>query len=167
MRDCARPYNRRCRGAVPNGGGVADVFISYSKSRKAETIDLATELEGRGFVVWWDKEIAAGETFRDVIRAELERARAAIVIWTPASVKSNWVISEATRAQRRGILIAVRSADLHVDDIPAPFDVLHTELVTDRPAVLTALTKLGVMPSATPSGPNPGSEIQKPRPWSR
>jgi WD40 repeat protein len=128
---------------------VADVFISYSKSRRAEAAELAADLEGRGFAVWWDKDIAPGETFRDVITAELADARAAIVIWTPASVKSNWVISEASRAQKRGILIAVCSADLNHDDIPPPFDVIHTELVTNLPAILGALAKMGVSPSKT------------------
>jgi WD40 repeat protein len=128
---------------------VADIFISYSKSRRTETINLAADLEARGFTVWWDTEITPGETFRDAIREELAKARAAIVIWTPASVKSNWVISEATRAHKRGILIAVRSADLDIDDIPAPFDVMHTELVANRPSIFAALAKLGVAPSAT------------------
>ena len=91
---------------------MADVFISYSKSRRQETIDLADDLEKRGFTVWWDKDITPGETFRDVINAELARARAAVVIWTPASVKSDWVISEVTRAHRRRVLIAVHAADL-------------------------------------------------------
>jgi hypothetical protein len=129
---------------------VADVFISYSKSRRAETVELAADLEARGFVVWWDKDITPGELFRDTIREELMKARAVIVIWTPTAAKSNWVISEATRAQRRGVLIAVHSADLNPDDIPSPFDVVHTELVTNRPAIFAALAKLGVEPSAVP-----------------
>ena len=129
---------------------MADVFISYSKSRRTETVELAADLEARGFVVWWDKDITPGETFRDAIREELMKARAVIVIWTPAAAKSNWVISEATRAQRRGVLIAVHSADLNTDDIPSPFDVVHTELVTNRSAIFAALAKLGVEPSAVP-----------------
>jgi len=68
---------------------VADIFISYSKARRAETIDVAAELESHGFTVWWDKDISPGETFRDVINAELAKARAALIIWTPTSVKSN------------------------------------------------------------------------------
>jgi WD40 repeat protein len=155
---------------------VADVFISYSKSRPSETVDLAADLEARGFVVWWDKEITPGETFRDAIREELDQARAAIVIWTPPSVKSKWVISEATRADKRGILVALRSADLDADDIPAPFDVVHTALVTNRPAIFAALAKLGVSPSgpprtaedvASPRGGNAAPVVRKPWPMSR
>jgi hypothetical protein len=130
---------------------VADVFISYSKARRAETVELAADLEARGFATWWDKDITPGEVFRDTIRDELAKARAAIVIWTPQSVKSNWVISEASRADKRGILIAVHSADLQHDDIPPPFDVVHTEPVTNRAAIFAALAKLGVAPSGTPA----------------
>jgi hypothetical protein len=126
---------------------VADVFISYSKSRQKETVDLAADLKSGGFTVWWDSNIAPGEIFRDVINAELAQARAVIVIWTPASVKSNWVISEVTRAHRRRILIAVHSPDLNRDDIPSPFDVVHTELVGNRAAIFAALAKMGVAPS--------------------
>ena len=66
-----------------------------------ETSELAADLERAGFTVWWDKDITPGEPFRDSINAELAIARAAIVIWTPPAVKSNWVISEVTRAERR------------------------------------------------------------------
>lgn len=132
---------------------MADVFISYSKARRQETVDLAATLAERGFSVWWDSDITPGETFRDAISTELANARAAIVIWTPPSVKSNWVISEATRAQRRGIMIAVHSADLNIDDIPAPFDVLHTEPVENRPAIFAALARMGVTPSGPAKGP--------------
>jgi hypothetical protein len=57
-------------------------------------------------------------------------------------------MSEAERARRRGILIAVYSADLNIDDIPSPFDVLHSTPVSDRAAIVTALAKMGILPSA-------------------
>jgi WD40 repeat protein len=130
---------------------VADVFISYSKSRRTETVELAAALEARGFTVWWDKELTPGETFGATIREELTKARAAIVIWTPAAVKSNWVIAEATYAYQRNVLIAVQSADLNPHDIPFPFGVVHTEPVENRTAIFAALAKLGVEPSGTPA----------------
>ena len=141
---------------------MADVFISYSKSRRAETVDLATDLANQGFTVWWDTDLSPGEKFRDVINAELARARAVIVIWTPASVKSDWVISEATRALKRNVLIAVHSADLNFDDIPQPFDVLHTELVTNRAAIFGALARLAIAPSTAAKPPDDAALAPKP-----
>jgi hypothetical protein len=118
---------------------VADIFISYSKAHRSVTEELARDLETLGFSVWWDTALILGDSFRDVILSELAQARAAIVIWTASSVKSDWVISEANRARTRKILIPVREASLNPDDIPPPFDVLYTEDVSNRTAILVRL----------------------------
>ena len=102
---------------------MADVFISYSKVDRQLVEQLAHELLAKGFTVWWDTELVSGESFRDVIVRQLKEARAVIVVWTPSSVKSEWVISEADRGRYRGILIPVRTDDLAVQEIPPPFDV--------------------------------------------
>ena len=62
-------------------------------------------------------------------------------------------LAEADIAQKRNVLIALRSADLKTDDIPPPFGVLHTALVTDRAAIIGALDKMGIAPSGIPAGP--------------
>src|SRR5215471_3851341 len=122
---------------------MADIFISYSKQSKAEAEKLATELQAKGFTVWYDTSLIAGDSFGDVIVSELAQARAAIVIWDAASVKSEWVRSEASRARARRILIPVRSKDIRSHDMPPPFDSLHTELLSNRAAINTALARLG------------------------
>ncbi|MBR0900281.1 TIR domain-containing protein [Bradyrhizobium tropiciagri] len=134
---------------------MSDVFISYSKSRQKETKELAADIEARGFNVWWDTDMSPGEPFQDVISNELARARAVVVIWTPTSVASNWVKSEAGRALKRNVLIPVYTPDLNLDLIPPPFDVLHTELVTNRDAIFGALERLGIRPGETPLKPQP------------
>jgi adenylate cyclase len=125
---------------------VADIFLSYSKKSRAQTEQLATELQAKGFSVWWDTSLVAGDSFREVIMSELARARAAIIIWDAASVKSEWVCSEASRARARGILIPVRVDGIRSHDIPPPFDSLHTEFLSNRVAIDASLAKLGVMP---------------------
>ena len=55
---------------------------------------------------------------------ELGRARAVIVIWTDTSIKSDWVRSEAGRAQADRKLIPVKLEHLTYKDLPPPFDVL-------------------------------------------
>jgi TolB-like protein len=146
---------------------MADVFIRYSKASRAETEQLAKELQGKGFSVWWDAGLVAGDSFGDVIMAELANARAAIVIWDSASVKSEWVRSEASRARARRILIPVRLEGIRSHDIPPPFDSLHTELLSNRGGINAALAKLGVVPTfamsdhaVTPATPVP--DAQKP-----
>jgi pimeloyl-ACP methyl ester carboxylesterase len=126
---------------------MADIFISYSKSTASITESLAAELEAKGFTVWWDTALAPGDRFSDVILSELADARAVIVIWSSSSVKSDWVLAEARRAREARKLIPVRTEDVTINDIPPPFDVLHTELVSDRRAIGIALSKLGLNPA--------------------
>src|SRR5260370_8317296 len=100
---------------------MADIFISYSKGSQAQTQQLANELRAKGFTVWYDTSLVPGDSFRDVIVSELAQARAAIVIWTADSVKSDWVCSEASRARARRILIPVRADHVPSHDTPPPF----------------------------------------------
>lgn len=138
---------------------MADVFISYSKTARSETEGLATYLARGGYSVWWDAALLSGDSYRSVILKELDAAKAVIVIWTPASVQSEWVISEAERAAHSGKLITLRTRDLPVQRIPMPFGVRHTELVDSRAAVLAALQRDGVRPSKAPTAPTPVSPV--------
>lgn len=106
---------------------MADVFISYANQDRAEAAKLSAYLEAQGWSVWWDRGLTAGDEFRDRIMQELGAARSAIVIWSPQSVGSNWVRSEAGRAQAQAKLIPVKMPGVAYAEIPPPFDVLHTE----------------------------------------
>lgn len=131
---------------------MADVFISYAKADRPLALKLAAMLEAEGWKVWWDTSLAIGDDFRNEIMTELGRARAVVVIWTDASIKSDWVRSEAGRAQADRKLIPVKLEHLTYKDLPPPFDVLHTENVTEddkiRAAVVAQLAKPAVEPSA-------------------
>ncbi len=93
-------------------GGMADIFISYSKTDRIETAKLSAFLESHGYAVWWDNDLQSGDEFRDVIIGELAKARAVIVIWSPTSINSDWVRSEAGRAHADRKLIPVRSSEI-------------------------------------------------------
>jgi hypothetical protein len=131
---------------------VADIFISYAKADRDLADKLATMLEAEGWTVWWDKSLAAGETYRDEIMKQLAAARAVIAIWTSTSVKSDWVRAEAGRAKADGKLIPVKAPDLTYPDIPLPFGEMHTENVGShdliKAAVVAQLAKPQVEPSA-------------------
>jgi hypothetical protein len=130
---------------------MADVFISYSQRSVDPTRELAEELRRRGIDVWWDARLTSGQRFDDVIRQELEAADAAIVIWTPESVTSQYVRIEAGIAYAWEKLITVRTADLPVSDIPGPFRTLHTDLVTDIDRIMVALGERGVQAKSAPT----------------
>jgi adenylate cyclase len=87
---------------------MADVFISYSRSDKERVAPLVAAIKSKGWSVWWDPAIDAGQQFDDQIDAELQAAGAVVVVWTPTSVASRWVRGEARDAAERGILVPVR-----------------------------------------------------------
>ncbi len=118
------------------------IFISYSKADPQPTRELADFLTARGYSVWWDTNLTAGEVFREVIDRELDAADAVIVIWTPHSVGSNWVIAEADHGARRKRLITLRTANLQPWRIPKPYNTYHTDILDNSNAVLAAVHRL-------------------------
>jgi adenylate cyclase len=102
---------------------MADIFVSYSRTDKAAVAPLVAALEAQGWSVWWDPEITPGDEFDKLIGAELESARAVVVVWSPASVESRWVKGEARDAADRGVLVPVR-----IENARLPIDVraIHT-----------------------------------------
>ena len=68
---------------------MADVFVSYARTDKARVAPLVAAIEARGWSVWWDPEIAAGQEFDDQIEAEINAARAVLVVWMPNSGPSS------------------------------------------------------------------------------
>ncbi|MDE2139229.1 MAG: TIR domain-containing protein, partial [Gammaproteobacteria bacterium] len=107
---------------------MADVFVSYARSDKARVAPLVAALEAKGWSVWWDPEINPGQEFDDQIDAEINAAKAVLVVWTPTSVVSRWVRGEAREAAERGILVPVR-----FEQAKLPMDVraIHTTDLDD------------------------------------
>src|SRR5262249_48826620 len=124
---------------------MPDIFISYSKADHALALKSSAFLEAEGWTVWWDKSLAAADLYRDEIMKQLAAARAVITIWSPNSIKSDWVRAEAGRAKADGKLIPVKTSDLTYADIPLPFGEMHTENIasTDliRAAIVAQLAK--------------------------
>jgi adenylate cyclase len=102
---------------------MADIFVSYSRSDRDRVAPLVAALEAQGWSVWWDPEITPGDEFDALIGAELESARAVVVVWSPLSVDSRWVKGEARDAADRGVLVPVRFENARL-----PIDVrsIHT-----------------------------------------
>jgi adenylate cyclase len=102
---------------------VADVFVSYARSDKARVAPLVAAIEAKGWSVWWDPEISPGQEFDDQIDAEINAAKAVLVVWTPTSVGSRWVRGEAREAAERGILVPVRFEQAR---LPMDVRAIHT-----------------------------------------
>ena len=102
---------------------MADVFVSYARSDKARVAPLVAAIEAKGWSVWWDPEITPGQEFDDQIEAEIDAAKAVLVVWTPVSVASRWVRGEAREAAERGILVPVRFEQAR---LPMDVRAIHT-----------------------------------------
>ena len=86
---------------------MADIFISYARADRPRAETLAAALEQAGWSVWWDREIPPGRSFDEVIEEALSQARCVVVIWSEASVRSEWVKTEAAEAAARRILVPI------------------------------------------------------------
>ncbi|MGO9174211.1 MAG: toll/interleukin-1 receptor domain-containing protein [Rhodomicrobium sp.] len=145
---------------------MADIFISYKSEERALAEALASELRAAGYSVWWDMDLVGGPAFRAQILEELNAARAVIVIWTPASVHSEFVLDEADHAKREGKLIPVRVQELDPSAIPLGHRQAQTYLVSERPRILGALQAMGVVAgTSAPPAPSPATIPAEERLW--
>jgi hypothetical protein len=114
--------------AILRSGPMADVFLSYAREDRQRAAKIAQALEARGCSVWWDGRLGYGKSFHRLIKQELDASRCVVVLWSRASVDSDWVLSEAAEGKRRQILLpAIIDPDVR---IPLEFDRLHTADLT-------------------------------------
>ena len=123
---------------------MSDVFISYSKDDDAVAETLERRLHSLAFKIWWDRRLYAGEDFQGTILAALNAAKAVIVIWSDASVRSRWVLDEANRAMNVDKLIPTHVPQFDLANLPLGFGRQHTISVDDLPAISGAFLRLGV-----------------------
>jgi hypothetical protein len=101
---------------------AANIFLSYANVDRPRVEVLVKTLESQGLDLWWDRDIPRGKNFNRVIEDALQQAKCAIVIWSRASVDSEWVFNEASAARKRGMLVPVL-----IDDIEPPLEFRHLQ----------------------------------------
>ncbi len=127
---------------------MADIFISYSKKHEGLTKELARDLEAAGYTTWWDTNLLPDDAFfPEKIRAEIESAKAVIVIWAEHSVTSRWVYSEANEGHEHSKLLQVRDEALDPRKVPLPFKSDNITLVKERAKIFAALVRKGIVAS--------------------
>ena len=100
----------------------AQVFLSYARTDRVRAAKLAGALSAAGLTVWWDAMISGGAAFVDTIEEALTEADAVIVLWSRASVVSNWVRDEAAQGRDRQCLVPV---SLDGSEAPLGFRQYH------------------------------------------
>lgn len=96
---------------------MTDVFLSYASPDRAKARQLAQKLSGLGISVFWDRDILPGQTFDEVIEEQLNGAACVVVLWSKASVASDWVKTEAAEAAVRKALIPAL-----IEDVKPPLE---------------------------------------------
>jgi hypothetical protein len=86
---------------------MADIFISYRKTDGDEVARVVAAFEAAGLSCWIDRRLEAGDIWDDAIEREMNAAKCVVVFWSPESVLSRWVRTEATEGLERGILVPV------------------------------------------------------------
>ncbi|MGE0701070.1 MAG: TIR domain-containing protein, partial [Hyphomicrobiaceae bacterium] len=125
----------------------AAVFLSYAREDADLAASLAARLQARGISVWYDKEIVGGQRYRTLIDTHLDAAVAVVALFSVASITSDWVVHEASRAHRQHKLVPVRVPPLRREQIPAPYpSVLSILDHGDDEGLLRALGVMGAKP---------------------
>jgi hypothetical protein len=101
---------------------MADIFVAYASQDVDRVRALVQLMSAQGWSVWWDNKIPIGKTFDVVIEGELARAACVVVLWSKASVVSEWVKNEASEGKRRNILVPAI-----IDDVVIPFEFRRVE----------------------------------------
>jgi TIR domain len=100
-----------------------EIFISYKREEQDIARRLARALEARGWSVWWDPKLRAGENFDDVIEQAIREAKCVIVLWSARSKASRYIRDEARLGLDLEKLLPV--AIEHVEP-PMRYRPLHT-----------------------------------------
>lgn len=104
---------------------MADIFISYKREDQEEhgrVRPLAEALTAAGYDVFYDVQVPPGSSWEDFLQSKINAARAVLVLWSEASVTSDWVKEEAEMAKNAGKLIPV-----FLDTVAPPFGFARIE----------------------------------------
>ncbi len=143
---------------------MSDIFISYARSTAAQAEQIAGALRGLGYDIWRDDELPAHRAYADVIQAQLQAAKAVLVIWSADAVRSDWVRSEADRARTDHKLV-----QLSVDGsaLPMPFDQIQCADLVGWTGDLQAAgwqTVVASLAALTGSGPDTPAQVAAGKP---
>lgn len=104
---------------------MADIFISYKREDQEQSgrvIPIVKALEAEGFDVFYDVEIPPGATWEEVLQSKINAAKVVIVLWSEASIQSDWVKEEAEIAKNANKLIPV-----FLEQVSPPFGFSRIE----------------------------------------
>ncbi|MDX2156456.1 MAG: toll/interleukin-1 receptor domain-containing protein [Hyphomicrobiaceae bacterium] len=121
-------------------------MLSYAHADRDVVLALRSRLIGDGYAVWWDGDIPPGESYRSFIAARIREAGATVVVWSVASVASEFVADEAELARILGRLLPVHVDGFDLGTIPLGLGQRQAVPLASYPMLLAALAARGVLP---------------------
>jgi predicted nucleotide-binding protein len=95
------------------------IFISYARVDAEIARRLRDALADRNLDVWIDVDsLSVGQSWADEIGRALRTASAIVTLFSPASVKSDWVRAEFSHAVRLGLPVIPIFVDVGMDELP-------------------------------------------------
>jgi hypothetical protein len=140
---------------------LVKVFLSYSRRDVQDARHIAHVLIDAQHEVWVDWELLPGQTWKGMIRRQIENCDRFVCIVTPEMLESQWCVWELSVATRTGkpvVPVLVRSGGREHAVLRAVQFADFTGGATDA-AVSSLLKGLAV---ATPSDPDPGLPTEPP-----
>ena len=111
----------------PSSAKRLTLFLSYAHADEARATKLAKALEEAGYNVWWDALIEGGTAYAKTINDALENADVILVLWSAASVESDWVRDEAALGRDRKRLVP-----LSLDRVKPPLGFRQYQFINFR-----------------------------------
>ena len=102
------------------------VFISHSREDSELARDIARRLRGAGFETFEDfEEFGSGAEFKKHLRERLSQASVFLILATPRSLRSSWIMTELGMAEALGRIVIPVTVGLNPQDLPAPLQSYH------------------------------------------
>ncbi|MDD5394710.1 MAG: SUMF1/EgtB/PvdO family nonheme iron enzyme [Thiothrix sp.] len=144
-----------------------DIFLSYSTQDRERLQRLFHALEQQGWSVFWDhRTIEIGDHWSQKIDRAIRSCKCVVVVWSKASVNSEWVLEEANIGKQRKILLPIQ---IDAVDIPVGFTMRQTgnfarwDGKTDHPEFVRLAEKISELvgkPFDPPPQPQPQRQPQ-------
>jgi formylglycine-generating enzyme required for sulfatase activity len=98
---------------------MADIFISFKTDDTPRVQAIYDGFRARGLTVFWSNDIPKGApNYQAIIKDELLKAPAVVVVWTNFSVHSGPVVQECSQAERANKLFQILLDDIEPIDMP-------------------------------------------------
>jgi TIR domain len=115
--------------AHPHLDGPPDVFISYKRTMRHRVSRIVELLRALRLTVWFDGDLAPGESYITEIARRVREARCVLVCWSQDAFASggdvnSFVRGEAMIAHERGVMVPVLLEPVSLDP---PWNTIHTE----------------------------------------